>query len=116
MMINIIIFFMFLLIMFLMLLMNLLLSKKLFKNREKSSPFECGFDPISNNRMPFSIQFYLISIIFLIFDVEIAMILPMVNSYSLFYYFINLNMIIIMLILLFGLYIEMKEGAFKWFK
>nr|WPS67083.1 NADH dehydrogenase subunit 3 [Hyssopus sp. 1 HHL-2023a] len=109
-------FIMIMLLLMLMLLMNLLISKKLFKNREKSSPFECGFDPMSVNRLPFSLQFYLISIIFLIFDVEIAMILPMINSFSSLYYYMIFNMILIMLILLFGLYLEMKEGALMWFK
>lgn len=88
----------------------------MFKNREKSSPFECGFDCIVINRLPFSLQFYLISIIFLIFDVEIALILPIILSYSFLSYIILFNFIIILLILLFGLYIEWSEGALKWFK
>nr|YP_010555009.1 NADH dehydrogenase subunit 3 [Ooencyrtus plautus]UYP50989.1 NADH dehydrogenase subunit 3 [Ooencyrtus plautus] len=99
-----------------MFLMNLILSKKMFKNREKNSSFECGFDSISKNRMPFSLQFYLISIIFLIFDIEISIILPFIFSNNLnFYYFVNF-MSLIILILLLGLIMEWHEGALKWFK
>lgn len=104
------------LILILILTINFILSKKINKNREKSSPFECGFDSISSNRLPFSLQFYLISIIFLIFDVEIAVILPIVLSVFYLKYYILLNSLIILIILLLGLYVEWKEGALKWFK
>nr|YP_010845348.1 NADH dehydrogenase subunit 3 [Tetrastichus howardi]QXM14782.1 NADH dehydrogenase subunit 3 [Tetrastichus howardi] len=116
-MMNLLIYFMIIIvILLLMLFINFILSKKLNKNREKMSPFECGFDSISMNRMPFSLQFYLITIIFLIFDVEIALLLPLIHNISFLYYLINLNSIIIMIILLFGLYMEIIEGALKWFK
>nr|AET13036.1 NADH dehydrogenase subunit 3 [Bittacomorphella fenderiana] len=94
-----------------------ILSKKSFTDREKSSPFECGFDPKSNTRLPFSLQFFLITIIFLIFDVEIALILPMIVIMK----FSNLMIwtitsLFFILILLIGLYHEWNQGALEWTK
>nr|QRV62608.1 NADH dehydrogenase subunit 3 [Nectoboreus dolerosus] len=100
---------------FITMLMASLLSKKTFMDREKNSPFECGFDPINSSRLPFSIQFFLIAVIFLIFDVEIALLLPMImiNKMS------NLTMLLMtsfffILILLLGLYHEWNQGALNW--
>nr|AYE84592.1 NADH dehydrogenase subunit 3 [Encarsia obtusiclava] len=112
----IMLFFLIMVILLLLLILNFIFSKKEFKNREKMSPFECGFDPMSLNRLPFSLQFFLIGILFLIFDVEIAMILPLIKSLSMIYYYININFYFILLILLLGLFIEWKEGALMWFK
>nr|YP_010397583.1 NADH dehydrogenase subunit 3 [Potthastia gaedii]UQJ73622.1 NADH dehydrogenase subunit 3 [Potthastia gaedii] len=92
-----------------------LLSKKALIDREKSSPFECGFDPMNSSRLPFSIRFFLIAIIFLIFDVEIALILPMILIFK----FSNIMMwtttsLIFITILLIGLYHEWNQGALNW--
>nr|YP_010895021.1 NADH dehydrogenase subunit 3 [Callicera aenea]WJW73534.1 NADH dehydrogenase subunit 3 [Callicera aenea] len=97
-----------------MMLANIL-SKKSYKDREKSSPFECGFDPMSSSRLPFSLKFFLITIIFLIFDVEIALILPMilVMTYSNLMMW-SLTSMVFILILLLGLYHEWNQGMLNW--
>nr|QRV62542.1 NADH dehydrogenase subunit 3 [Hydroporus sp. IBE<ESP> AV45] len=92
-----------------------ILSKKTFMDREKNSPFECGFDPINSARLPFSIQFFLIAVIFLIFDVEIALLFPMIMIIKI----SNLNLLLyttffFIIILLSGLYHEWNNGALNW--
>nr|WGO57931.1 NADH dehydrogenase subunit 3 [Episymploce sundaica] len=96
-------------------LLATLLSKKSIEDREKSSPFECGFDPKSSARLPFSLRFFLIAVIFLIFDVEIALLLPMTIIMNL----CNINSWIMissmfLLILLIGLYHEWNQGSLEW--
>nr|ACA62471.1 NADH dehydrogenase subunit 3 [Drosophila austrosaltans] len=104
-----------LLISFIVMVLASILSKKTLVDREKSTPFECGFEPKSSSRLPFSLRFFLITIIFLIFDVEIALILPMIIILK----FSNLliwtiTSIIFILILLIGLYHEWNQGMLNW--
>lgn len=75
---------------------------------EKASPYECGFDPIGSARLPFSIKFFLIAITFLLFDLEIALLLPLPWASQT----NNLNIIaIIALALIFLLAISL---AYEW--
>nr|YP_009919130.1 NADH dehydrogenase subunit 3 [Triatoma mexicana]QMP96762.1 NADH dehydrogenase subunit 3 [Triatoma mexicana] len=93
----------------------IMISKKTILDREKMSPFECGFDPMSSSRMPFSIQFFLIAVLFLIFDIEIVIILPMIitlKTSSLMSWFITVTAFI--MILLTGLYHEWNNGVLDW--
>nr|ARH54279.1 NADH dehydrogenase subunit 3 [Curculionidae sp. 2 AH-2016] len=86
-------------------------------NREKTSPFECGFDPKNSARLPFSLQFFLIALIFVIFDVELTLLLPMINiiliSDPLILSFMSTFFI---MILLMGLLHEQNQGALNWVK
>nr|YP_010954507.1 NADH dehydrogenase subunit 3 [Teredorus guangxiensis]WMV02074.1 NADH dehydrogenase subunit 3 [Teredorus guangxiensis] len=98
-----------------MILLSKIISKKVISDREKLSPFECGFNPQTSARLPFSIQFFLISMLFLIFDIEIALILPLIPIFkmsSMKYWWISSSMFI--MILLAGLYYEWNNGVLKW--
>uniref|UniRef100_UPI003002D691 NADH dehydrogenase subunit 3 n=1 Tax=Arria brevifrons TaxID=2908858 RepID=UPI003002D691 len=104
-----------LLISLLIMMMTNLLSKKKIEDREKSSPFECGFDPFSSSRLPFSLRFFMIAIIFLIFDVEIALILPMtIISFNSNITLWTTTSIMFFTILLIGLYHEWNQKSLSW--
>ncbi|RXG57373.1 NADH-ubiquinone oxidoreductase chain 3 [Armadillidium vulgare] len=77
-----------------------LLGSKQIREYEKNSPFECGFDPLGIGHLNFSVRFFLIAVIFLIFDVEIALLLPLIEKkYN------DLR------VLRFGVFYEWWEGA-----
>nr|YP_010527083.1 NADH dehydrogenase subunit 3 [Agrius convolvuli]UXR12420.1 NADH dehydrogenase subunit 3 [Agrius convolvuli] len=112
-MINIL--FLILIISNILMMLSIILSKKSFMDREKCSPFECGFDPKSMARMPFSLHFFLITMIFLIFDVEIALIFPIILTFKM----VNLMTwmkisFFFIFILLLGLYHEWNQNMLNW--
>nr|YP_010354120.1 NADH dehydrogenase subunit 3 [Gunda ochracea]UOG84777.1 NADH dehydrogenase subunit 3 [Gunda ochracea] len=99
----------------LMMMISIILSKKSFMDREKCSPFECGFDPKSFARIPFSLHFFLITVIFLIFDVEIVLIFPIITLFKT----VNLmtwmkTSFFFIIILLIGLYHEWNQNMLNW--
>jgi len=83
-----------------------LLRLKSDQNKEKNRPFECGFDPIGDTRIRFCMKFFLVGVIFLIFDVEITLILPLP--------FRQTFIIIFLIILLIGLVYEWYYGGLDW--
>ena len=91
------------------------MSKANLFNLEKISPFECGFNPKFNARLPFTMRFFLIAIIFLIFDVELVLIFPFLIklNYLRFFYFLII-IIIFTFILFLGLIHEWNQGSLDW--
>nr|YP_010242260.1 NADH dehydrogenase subunit 3 [Squalus blainville]QTJ25393.1 NADH dehydrogenase subunit 3 [Squalus blainville] len=84
-------------------------------DNEKLSPYECGFDPLGSARLPFSLRFFLVAILFLLFDLEIALLLPLPWGNQLLTPFISLlwaTSIIILLTL--GLIYEWLQGGLEW--
>nr|QHQ98553.1 NADH dehydrogenase subunit 3 [Parasitus wangdunqingi] len=101
---------------FIVMAASFFLSKKTFMDKEKTTPFECGFDPYLMTRTPFSLRFFKIAIIFLIFDIEIVLILPLplINS-SMNPMFLMSSLSIIFIILA-GLLYEWQQGSLDWMK
>jgi NADH:ubiquinone oxidoreductase subunit 3 (subunit A) len=81
---------------------------------EKFSVYECGFSPLSNARSKFDIKFYIVAILFIIFDIEIAFLFPgavifrLLSSFELFIIFL------FVLILTIGFIHEWASGALRW--
>lgn len=75
---------------------------------EKVSPYECGFDPIGSARLPFSIKFFLVAITFLLFDLEIALLLPLPWALQ------TNNLITILIIALLLISLLAASLAYEW--
>ncbi len=81
---------------------------------EKLSAYECGFEPFNDSRMEFDIRFYLVAILFIIFDLEIAFLFPWaitLGNIGLFGFF---SMMLFLFILTIGFVYEWKKGALDW--
>ena len=93
--------------------LNFLFSPK-NPDSEKLSAYECGFEAFSDSRMEFDVRFYLVAILFIIFDLEIAFLFPWAISLG------NLgslgfwSMMIFLLVLTIGFIYEWKKGALDW--
>nr|YP_004935512.1 NADH dehydrogenase subunit 3 [Apodemus agrarius]AEO90269.1 NADH dehydrogenase subunit 3 [Apodemus agrarius] len=82
---------------------------------EKANPYECGFDPSSSARLPFSMKFFLVAITFLLFDLEIALLLPLPWAIQT----TNTNMMVISALILvtilsLGLTYEWTQKGLEW--
>nr|AFB19693.1 NADH dehydrogenase subunit 3 [Trochalopteron subunicolor] len=82
---------------------------------EKLSPYECGFDPLGSARLPFSIRFFLVAILFLLFDLEIALLLPLPWATQLQDPITTLTWASLLILLLtLGLAYEWAQGGLEW--
>ena len=90
------------------------LSFRSSRDREKRSPFECGFDPKRSARLPFSLRFFLLAVIFLVFDIEIALLLPLPLGIVIISREILLVGFIFFVILLLGVIHEWNQGSLSW--
>nr|WNH21979.1 NADH dehydrogenase subunit 3 [Microgobius carri] len=84
-------------------------------DQEKLSPYECGFDPLGSARLPFSMRFFLVAILFLLFDLEIALLLPLPwgdqlpNPLGSFFW-----AAFVLTLLTLGLIYEWLQGGLEW--
>nr|AVV27751.1 NADH dehydrogenase subunit 3 [Diaphorina citri]AVV27757.1 NADH dehydrogenase subunit 3 [Diaphorina citri]AVV27763.1 NADH dehydrogenase subunit 3 [Diaphorina citri] len=101
----------------LILMMNILPIMNSHKqlSREKTSPFECGFDPMSKPRISYSVHFFSIALMFLIFDIEITLIFPspLIKQKIIMVNWMLSSTSLIMLLII-GLTLEWKEGSMNW--
>ena len=82
--------------------------------KAKLSPYECGFDAFEDARMPFDVRFYLVAILFIIFDLEIAFFFPWAVSLDKVGVFGLVSMGIFLFVLTIGFIYEWKKGALEW--
>ena len=81
---------------------------------EKISAYECGFQPFEEARMKFDIKFYLVAILFIIFDLEIMFLFPWSLSLYMLDFFGICSMYLFLALLVVGFFYEWKKGALEW--
>ena len=93
--------------------LNFILSPKK-PDPEKLSAYECGFEAFDDSRMEFDVRFYLVAILFIIFDLEIAFLFPWSISLGKIGFLGFFSMMIFLFILTIGFVYEWKKGALDW--
>ena len=83
-------------------------------NAQKNSPYECGFEAFSDARMPFDVRFYLVAILFILFDLETAFLFPWAAVLHEVGCKALVGMLIFLAILSIGFVYEWKRGALEW--
>ena len=81
---------------------------------EKLSPYECGFESFEDARMKFDVRYYLVAILFIIFDLEIAFLFPWAIVLNQIGWFGFASMVMFLAILVVGFVYEWKKGALEW--
>jgi NADH-quinone oxidoreductase subunit A len=82
--------------------------------RDKLKSYECGFDPFSDARGKFDVRFYLVAILFIIFDLEITFLIPWAISLGKIGYIGFWSMMVFLFVLIIGFIYEWKKGALEW--
>ncbi len=81
---------------------------------EKNSPYECGFEAFEDSRMKFDVRYYLVAILFIIFDLEIAFLFPWAVVLDEVGMYGFMAMVIFLAVLVVGFIFEWKKGALEW--
>jgi NADH-quinone oxidoreductase subunit A len=83
-------------------------------DEEKNSPYECGFEAFEDSRMRFDVRYYLVAILFIIFDLEIAFLFPWAVAIKQIGLFGLFAMAVFLAVLIVGFVYEWKRGALEW--
>lgn len=83
-------------------------------NQEKISSYECGFNPFGDARNKFEVRFYIVAILFIIFDIEIVVLFPWVVTFMVLSNLGLLSMLIFVIVLFVGFFYEWDSGALEW--
>ena len=81
---------------------------------EKNSAYECGFEQFGDSRMKFDVRFYLVTLLFIIFDLEVAFLFPWAVTFGTLGIFGFVSMMVFLAILTIGFIYEWKKGALEW--
>ena len=103
------------LISFVLAIIPQILSKNLVDDKVKMSSYECGFDPFSDARVTFDIQYYILGILFILFDIEVFFIFSWVIVLKCLTLTGFLAMLLFLIVLMLGFVFEWKAGLLDWF-
>tara|TARA_B100000965_G_C19305722_1_gene632204 strand:+ start:296 stop:661 length:366 start_codon:yes stop_codon:yes gene_type:complete len=81
---------------------------------EKNSAYECGFEQFGDSRMKFDVRFYLVTLLFIIFDLEVAFLFPWAVTFGTLGLFGYVSMMVFLGVLTIGFIYEWKKGALEW--
>jgi NADH-quinone oxidoreductase subunit A len=81
---------------------------------EKISPYECGFEPFSDTRVIFEVRYYLVAILFIIFDLEVVFPFPFAVTLGYLDFWGFMSMMLFLIILAIGFVYEWMKGALEW--
>nr|YP_010555884.1 NADH dehydrogenase subunit 3 [Marcia recens]UYR95116.1 NADH dehydrogenase subunit 3 [Marcia recens] len=101
-----------------LMMLAVIVSQKWRFESDKLTSFECGFDSLSSSRMPFSLRFFLLALLFLVFDLEVILFFPYIFSMVVNYFSMSVMSkvwgCIFLMILVLGLIHELNEGTLDW--